>query len=100
MQLDALDIRLEQNGPRGKYSIAMPDGSESRLTFVRVGPGHIIADHTFVPVPWREKGVAERMVERLIADARANGDRITPTCWFVADEFTRHSPEWDDVLKR
>ena len=64
------------------------------------GPGHIIADHTFVPVPYREQGIAEAMVERLIADARTNGDKITPTCWFVADEFTRHSPDWDDLLRR
>ena len=93
-------IEFEEQGRRGKYSVAMPDGSEARLTFMRAGPGHIIADSTFVPVPYREQGVAERMVERLIEDARANGDKITPTCWFVADEFTRHSPEWDDLLKR
>jgi predicted GNAT family acetyltransferase len=100
MKSDPLDIHFEQEGARGKYWVEMPDGSESRLTFLRVGDGHIIADHTFVPVPYREQDIAERMVERLIADARANGDKITPTCWFVADEFTRHSPEWDDLLKK
>ncbi len=100
MSFENLDIRFEQEGPRGKYSVAMPDGSESRLTFTRTGPGHIIADHTFVPVPYRGEDIAERMVERLIADARANGDMITPTCWFVADEITRHSPAWDDLLKK
>jgi predicted GNAT family acetyltransferase len=100
MQIDQLDIRLENAGNRGKYSIRMPNGEESKLTFVRVGPDHIIADHTFVPVPWRGKGVAERLVERLVADARAAGTRITPSCWFVADEFARRGEEWDDVLKR
>ena len=40
------------------------------------------------------------MVERLIADARAGGLKITPTCWFVADEFERHHPDWDDLLAR
>lgn len=98
MNTDPQDIRFEQDGARGKYSVEMPDGSEARLTFMRAGPGHIIADHTFVPVPYREQDIAERMVERLINDARANGDMITPTCWFVAEEFTRHSPEWDDLL--
>jgi predicted GNAT family acetyltransferase len=100
MSLDDRPIRHEQDGARGKYSVEMPDGSESRLITMRAGPNHLIASSTFVPVPWRERGVAERMVERLIADARANGDKITPTCWFVADEFTRHSPEWDDLLKK
>ncbi|MBO6717353.1 MAG: N-acetyltransferase [Rhizobiaceae bacterium] len=100
MSFDDLDIRFEEDGHRAKYSVAMPDGSEARLTYVRVGPGHIIADHTFVPVPYRDQDIAERMVERLVADARSNGDKITPTCWFVADEFSRHSPDWDDLLKR
>lgn len=100
MQTDQLDIRFEEAGNRGRYSIKMPNGEESRLTFSRVSADHIIADHTFVPVPYRGNGIAERMVERLVADARAAGTRITPTCWFVADEFARHGSEWEDVLKR
>lgn len=95
-----LEIRLEDSGSRGRYVIDMPNGQESKLTFVRVSPGHWIADHTFVPVPYRGNGVAERMVERLITDARAAGARITPLCWFVADEFERHAPAWDDVLQK
>lgn len=93
-------IRFELDGPRGKYFIPMPDGTESRLTYLRTAPDHIVADHTFVPVPYREQGLAEVLVERLFADARSNGDKITPTCWFVADEFARHSPAWHDILAR
>ena len=100
MQTEQLDIRFEEAGNRGKYSILMPNGQESRLTFSRISAEHIIADHTFVPVPYRGQGIAERMVERLIADSRAAGANITPTCCFVADEFARHSPAWDDVLRR
>ena len=93
-------IRFEETVKGGRYSMAMPNGEEARLTYVKVGPGHIIADHTFVPVPYRRNGIAEAMVERLIADARADGLKITPTCWFVADEFQRHHPDWDDLLRR
>ena len=94
------DIRLEKTERGGRYFITMPNGEESRLTYVVAGPGHIIADHTFVPVPYRGDGVGKAMVERLIADARSGGLKITPACWFVADEFERHRPDWDDVLKR
>ena len=93
-------IRFEETAKGGRYFIDMPNGEQSRLTFVKAGAGHIIADHTFVPVPYRGNGVAEAMVERLIADARGNGLKITPACWFVADEFKRHHPAWDDVLQR
>lgn len=94
------EIQFEETPKGGRYFVPMPNGEDSRLTFVRVSQDRVIADHTFVPVPYREQGIAERMVERLIADARAGGYTITPTCWFVADEFKRHAPEWDDVLAR
>lgn len=95
----ASKFQFEVTAKGGRYFMLMPNGEESRLTFVRAGPGHIIADHTFVPVPYRGDGVAEALVERLVTDARAAGDKVTPTCWFVADEFKRNHPEWDDVLK-
>jgi uncharacterized protein len=97
---EALDIRFEETPKGGRYVITMPNGELSRLTFVRAGESHIIADHTFVPPPYRNRGVAEAMVGRLIADARARKLKITPTCWFVADEFARHGGEWNDVLAR
>lgn len=98
--MDDIEIGLQETEKGGRYSVAMPDGGEARLTFVRASPTHWIADHTFVPVPFRNQNIAERMVERLVADARAAGARITPTCWFVADELKRMSPQWDDVWMR
>ena len=95
-----IDICFEGTVKGGRYFVVMPNGEQSRLTFVAIGDDHIIADHTFVPPPYRNNGVGEAMVERLIADARARKLKITPTCWFVADEFARHRPEWDDVLAR
>jgi len=100
MESQPVDIQFEQTAKGGHYFVSMPNGEESRLTYVDSGPGHIIADHTFVPVPYRGDGVAEQLVERLFHDARAKGLKITPACWFVADEFSRLSPAWDDVLKR
>jgi predicted GNAT family acetyltransferase len=94
------DIRFEETAKGGRYFIVMPNGELSRLTYVTAGAGHIIADRTFVPPPYRNQGLAEAMVSRLIADARSAGLKVTPTCWFVADEFERHSPDWDDVLMR
>jgi predicted GNAT family acetyltransferase len=94
------DFTFEKTARGGRYFKRMPNGEDARITYVDVGPDHIIADHTFVPVPYRGDGVAEALVERLIAEARAAGKKITPTCWYVADEFARNAPAWDDVLKR
>jgi predicted GNAT family acetyltransferase len=97
---DKPEFQLEDTAKGGRYFLTMPNGEDARLTFVRVSPTHWIADHTFVPVPYRGDGIAEAIVERLFSDARAAGARITPTCWYVADEFKRLSPLWDDVWAR
>lgn len=98
--MSAFPIEFEQTAKGGRYFVTMPDDEDSRLTYVRVSDTHWIADHTFVPVPWRGDDIAQRLVQRLIADARAAGAKISPTCWFVADEFKRMSPAWDDVWMR
>ena len=70
---------------------------EAELTFVRISPTVINADHTLAPDTMRGTGIAKAMVERLVADARADGVRILPTCSYVKAQFARH-PDWADVL--
>jgi predicted GNAT family acetyltransferase len=41
--------------------------------------------------------VAAKLVEALVAHARANRLTIDPQCSYVAAAFRRH-PEWADVL--
>ena len=98
--MDNLSIEVETTEKGGRYFVPTPNDGDARLTFVRVSDTHWIADHTFVPVSWRGKGIAEAMVVRLLKDARKAGVKITPTCWFVADELKRMSPQWDDVWMR
>ncbi len=42
------------------------------------------------------QGVAARLVEALVADAREMGFRIEPACSYVAAKFDEH-PEWADL---
>ncbi len=56
-----------------------------------------IANHTFVPPEMRGRGIAQQLVEALVADARAQGFSIVPQCSYVEAQFRRH-PEWSDVL--
>jgi predicted GNAT family acetyltransferase len=92
------EIRLERRGHRGRYVLDMPHGEPAELTFVDSGPGHIIVDHTWVPQDYRGRGIAEKLVVKLVGDARAQGLKITPLCRYVATEFRRHK-DWTDVLK-
>jgi uncharacterized protein len=65
------------------------------LTWRALGPLRI-AEHTFVPPAMRGRGVAQRLVEALVADAREQGFRIEPRCSYVDALFRRH-PEWAAV---
>ena len=89
-------ITRHDQGARGEYHAAVP-GSEAigRLTYQRRG-NVLIADHTLVPPEIGGRGVAGKLVEQLVADARAAGDRIVPQCSYVEAWFRRH-PDQADV---
>ena len=92
------DIKLERQGPRGRYSATIGNGAPAELTFSETD-GHMVIDHTYVPPQYRGRGVALKLVVRAIEDARAAGQKITPLCSYVAAEFRSH-PEWADLLQR
>ena len=90
------DIAREVEGSKGRYVIRR-DGAEAELTYSIASPTLVIADHTGVPDSFRGTGAGAALVERLVADARAEGFRIMPLCPFVNAQRRRH-PEWADVF--
>lgn len=94
----SISITRSEDGSKGRYE-ARVEGHDGvgELTFSRMSPTKIIADHTSVDESLRGLGVAGALVERLIADARAEDFRIIPLCPFVKARYQRH-PEWSDVM--
>jgi predicted GNAT family acetyltransferase len=89
-------VEREDGESRGRYVIHLSDGAEAELTYARRGKDMLVADHTFVPPTHRGRGLAEKLVDTLIAEARRDGVRIEPVCSYVAAQFRRH-PEWADL---
>ena len=58
--------------------------------------GARVAEHTLVPKEIGGRGVAGKLVDALIADAREQGFRVVPECSYVAAAFAKH-PEWADL---
>lgn len=97
--MQEVTITRHGGGQAGEYH-AHVTGSTAvgKLTWVLHGHGHArVADHTIVPTEIGGRGVAARLVEALVADARAEGFLIVPECSYVAAAFARH-PEWGDLL--
>jgi predicted GNAT family acetyltransferase len=91
-----LTITKHDRGGAGEYQAHLADSdSVGRLTWVERDGVHIV-DHTLVPPEIGGRGVAARLVEALVADARESGFKVKPVCSYVVVAFKRH-PEWADV---
>ena len=85
---------------KGRYT-ATQSGVEgaAELTTSKVSPTLIIADHTAVPDSMRGLGIWRALVDRLIADARAKGQRIVPLCPFARAHAQKHRADLADVIQ-
>lgn len=95
---DTITIAHEDQGSHGVYHARVEgESAEGVLTWREAAPGVVAADHTLVPGAIGGRGVAARLVDALIDDARARDWKIVPACSYVAAQFRRH-PEWADLL--
>ena len=94
--MEELKIARHDEETRGEYR-AMPSDSDAmgRLTYKKRGDAYV-ADHTLVPPEIGGRGIAARLVEALVDDARKEGFKIVPQCSYVDAAFKRH-PEWSDL---
>jgi len=58
---------------------------------------HWIFTHTTIDPDRRGEGLGDVLVAGALAEARAQGMRIIPRCWFVEDHIARH-PDLADLL--
>ena len=94
--MDETTITRHDSGDHGEYRAAVSGSATiGRLTYQRRG-NTLVADHTLVPPEIGGKGVAGKLVEALIEDARKSGEKIEPQCSYVEAAFRRH-PEWAEL---
>lgn len=103
-------ISREDETTHGAYRVEVPGAERPAVLTWRVSqnahknplhqsPQHVkvrIAEHTFVPSEARGQGIAMKLVEALIEDARAQNFTVDPQCSYVAAAF-RRNPEWADL---
>lgn len=91
-----LPVLREDGATRGRYVIHLAPGYDAEMTFGKAADGTITIDHTGVPREYEGRGIAARLVNKAISDAREQGFKITPVCSYVVAQFRRH-PEWADL---
>ena len=90
-------IQREDGPSRGRYFIELGGGAEAEMTFSKSGTGPLVIDHTGVPREFEGRGIAAKLVNAAIADARSEGFKIQPVCSYVVAQFRRHQ-NLSDVL--
>lgn len=94
--IDGLTITHAETAYGGEYVAHLPGTKATGVLQYRRNGAMVSADHTLVPGALGGRGIAARLVEALIADARTKDWKIVPACSYVAAAFTRH-PEWADL---
>lgn len=94
---------------RGPAGVTITDVPEARRYEARIGEtlagwvdygrvrSRLVAVHTEVLAEYGGRGIGSALVRHVLADARANGLKVTPRCPLFAAHFERH-PEDADVL--
>ena len=94
--MSEVTITRHGNHQAGEYHAhVVGESAIGRLTWI-ANDGVRVAEHTLVPSEIGGRGVAGKLVEALVADAREHGFKIEPQCSYVAAAFKRH-PEWTDL---
>lgn len=74
-------------------------GGQIAFAEYRLSPGTISFFHTVTPPAFRGRGIAATVVRAGLEYAKAEGLRVAPMCWYVADYIRAH-PEYQHLLAR
>ncbi|MEP3655899.1 MAG: N-acetyltransferase [Litorimonas sp.] len=84
-----MDVQKQETS-KGHRFVIETDAGEAELTLVRAGDGVFNANHTFTPTALRGQGVAGKLYDAMVADAKAAGYKIIPGCPYVEVKFKRN----------
>jgi predicted GNAT family acetyltransferase len=83
---------------RHRFIGETPSGT-AVLAYTPAGAGALDLYSTYVPPGDRGRGLGAELVGAAVAFARAQGLRLIPTCWYVAEWLAAH-PEDADLFAR
>ncbi|MEE4205778.1 MAG: GNAT family N-acetyltransferase [Erythrobacter sp.] len=93
-----ITITHQVQGQGGRYVAEVPGADEQG--YLEWQPGEEenvrVARTTVVPRPIGGRGIAARLTERMVEDARREGFRIAPACSYVAKKFDEN-PDWSEL---
>jgi len=93
------EFTVDDQPKRHRYEISVDGEVAGFVRYVR-HPDHLDLVHTEVGPAYEGRGVAARLVAGVLADVRAAGGRIVPSCPYIAAYLKRHPDQADLVAAR
>lgn len=92
------DVKIDhlEEGERGAFVVERDEARLAEMTYSRADKQLIIVDHTRVDERLRGLGVARRLLDALVAWARATGTQVMATCPYAKAQFEK-DPSIRDV---
>ena len=84
-----MDVQ-KQDTPQGHRFVIDTEAGEAELTLAKVKDGVFNANHTFTPTALRGQGVAGKLYDAMVADAKREDYKIIPGCPYVEVKFKRN----------
>lgn len=91
-----VEIKYE---PEEKRAAAYDDGKFIGESTYAKSEKIWIIDHTYVEGSYNGQGIAKRLVQKLVEEARATNMKIIPLCPFAKHEFDKKQEYWDVLSK-
>jgi predicted GNAT family acetyltransferase len=80
---------ITDNTAAGRYELI--EAGQTAYADYRLENGRLVIDYVFSPPALRGAGTAGRLMEGVVADARARSLKITPLCGYAAAWIRRQS---------
>ena len=90
------DVSVSNEGARQRYEIAV-GGQLAGFVQYRAVPGALELVHTEVLPQYEGRGIAGRVAQFALDDARRQGRQVLPSCSYIA-RYIERRPELQDLL--
>lgn len=92
----AIDEKIVDNKEQTRYEVHLDDQVVAIAEYVKQ-PGIVSFTHTETFDGHKGQGIAGRVIDQALRDARDEGLEVLPFCWFVASYIGDH-PEFLDLV--
>lgn len=89
------DPDIRDNAEAKRYELAV--GEQVAVVTYNLSPPNLMITETLVPVALEGQGLASRLAQHVLEDARRRELLVLPVCPFFSGYLKKH-PDWADVV--